>query len=154
MFRPIKWSSSVPSQRVTESQKAAHTCGIPLVFTSGLIGTFYFYSLVLPVSPLVNTNGIPYVCAAFCDSVTLCDGPDDDHLIGRNMLSIWHFYGNKRILLCWCITFYITCSSCWDTQAYCGVEWYDAVWCMPKFLKNMSLLSSGENCYCLEAEQQ
>ena len=36
-FRPIKWSSSGPSQRVTKSQKAAHTYGIPLVFTSGLI---------------------------------------------------------------------------------------------------------------------
>jgi len=35
------------------------------------------------------------------------NGPDDDHLIGRNMLSIWHFYGNKRILLCWRIIFYV-----------------------------------------------
>ena len=52
MFQPIKWSSSGPSQRYTETQKAAHT------------------------------NGIPYVCAAFCVSVYLCDGPDDDHLIG------------------------------------------------------------------------
>ena len=26
--------------------------------------------------------------AAFCDFVTLCDGPDDDHLIGRNMLTM------------------------------------------------------------------
>jgi len=37
MFRPIKWSSSGPSQRYTESQKAAHTYGIPLVFTSWLV---------------------------------------------------------------------------------------------------------------------
>ena len=44
----------------------------------------------------VNTNGIPYVCAAFCDSVSLCDGLDDDHLIGRNMLSIWYSYGIKE----------------------------------------------------------
>ena len=29
-------------------------------------------------------------------SVSLCDGPDDDHLIRRNMLSIWHFYGIKE----------------------------------------------------------
>ena len=28
------------------------------------------------------------VYAAFCDFVTLCDGPDDDHFIGRNMLSM------------------------------------------------------------------
>jgi len=26
--------------------------------------------------------------------VTLCDGPDDDHLIDRNMLSMWYLYGN------------------------------------------------------------
>ena len=49
---------------------------------------FTFCSLALPICPLVNANGIPYVCAAFCDSVYLCDGPGDDHLIGRNMLSI------------------------------------------------------------------
>ena len=48
-----------------------------------------------------------HMCAAFCDSVSLCDGPDDDHLIGRNMLSIWHFYGKKRTLLCWRIIFYV-----------------------------------------------
>ena len=68
---------------------------------------FSLYSLALPICPLVNTNGIPYVCAAFCDSVYLCDGPDDEHLIGWNMLSIWHFCGNKRILLCWRIIFHI-----------------------------------------------
>ena len=53
-----------------------------------ILSFFTFYSLALPICPLVNTNGIPYVCAAFCDSVYLCDGPDDDHSIGRNMLSI------------------------------------------------------------------
>ena len=77
MFRPINWSSSGPSQIYIESQKAARTYGIPLVLT--------------------NTNGVLYVCAAFYDSVSLCDGPDDDHLMGRNMLSIWHFYGNKSV---------------------------------------------------------
>ena len=25
---------------------------------------------------------------------TLCDGPDDDHLIGRNVLSMWYLYDN------------------------------------------------------------
>ena len=69
---------------------------------------FTFHSLALPICQLVNTNGIPHVCAAFCDSVSLCDGPDDDHLMGRNMLSIWHFYGNERILLCWRIIFYVS----------------------------------------------
>ena len=49
---------------------------------------FTFYSVFLLIHSLVNANGIPYVCAAFCDFVTLCDGPDDDHLIGRNMLSM------------------------------------------------------------------
>ena len=49
---------------------------------------FTFYSVTLLVHSLVNANGIPYVYAAFCDFVTLCDGPDDDHLIGRNMLSM------------------------------------------------------------------
>jgi len=34
MFRPVKWSSSGPSHRVMKSQKAAHTYGILLVFTS------------------------------------------------------------------------------------------------------------------------
>ena len=48
---------------------------------------FTFYSVILLIHSLVNANGIPYVYAAFCDFVTLCDGPDDDHLIGRNMLS-------------------------------------------------------------------
>ena len=76
MFRPIKLSSSGPSHRVTKSQKAAYTYGIPLAFS------------VLLTHSLVNTNEIPYVYAAFCDFVTLCDGPDDDHLIGRNMLSM------------------------------------------------------------------
>ena len=33
-------------------------------------------------------EGCALVCAVFCDFVTLCDGPDDDHLIGRNMLSM------------------------------------------------------------------
>jgi len=81
---------------------------------------FTFYSLALPICPLVNTNGIPYVCAAFCDSAYLCDGPDDDHLIGRNMLSIWRFCGNKRILLCWRIIFYIL--------------FYSTPWCLLKSL--------------------
>ena len=36
-----------------------------------------------------------------CTFMFLCDGPDDDRLIGRNMLSRWYFYGNKRKLLCW-----------------------------------------------------
>ena len=76
MFRPIKWSSSGPSHRVTKSQKAAYTYGISLVFTSEC------------VNKTLNANGIPYVYAAFCDFMTLCDGPDDDHLIGRNMLSM------------------------------------------------------------------
>jgi len=34
MFRPVKWSLSGPSHRVMKSQKAAHTYGIPLAFTS------------------------------------------------------------------------------------------------------------------------
>ena len=55
----------------------------------------------------VNTNGIPYVCALLCTFMILCDGPDDDRLIGRNMLYMWYFYGNKRILLCWLTIFYI-----------------------------------------------
>jgi hypothetical protein len=39
------------------------------------------HSLALPICPFVNTNGIPYVLAAFYDFVSLCDGPDDDHLM-------------------------------------------------------------------------
>jgi hypothetical protein len=50
---------------------------------------------------------------AFCNFMALCDGPDDDHLNGRNMLSVWYFYGNKRILLCWRIIFYTYCSTPW-----------------------------------------
>ena len=48
---------------------------------------FAIYSVIF-INTLVNANGIPYVYAAFCDFVTLCDGPDDDHLIGRNTLSM------------------------------------------------------------------
>ena len=53
-----------------------------------------YVSVVSVIHSLVNANGIPYVYAAFCDFVTLCDGPDDDHLIGRNMLSMWYLYDN------------------------------------------------------------
>ena len=111
MFRPIKWSLSGPSQTDTESQKAVNRVhgahyyfDILPYFTTPYFYVFYsppylifllFILLHYQICPLVNTNGIPYVCAAFCDSVSLCDGPDDDHLIGRNMLSIWYFYGNK-----------------------------------------------------------
>jgi len=49
---------------------------------------FTFYSAILLIHSLVNANGIPCVCAAFCDFVTLCVGPDDDRLISRNMLSM------------------------------------------------------------------
>ena len=49
---------------------------------------FTFYSAILLIHSLVNAKGIPYVGAAFCDFITLCDGPDDDHLTGRNMLSL------------------------------------------------------------------
>ena len=50
--------------------------------------SFTFYSVISFTHSLVNANGIPYLYAAVCDFVTLCDGPDDDHLIGRNMLSM------------------------------------------------------------------
>ena len=39
---------------------------------------------------IVNANGIPYVYAAFCDFVTLCDVPDDGHLNGRNLCIFQH----------------------------------------------------------------
>ena len=33
-------------------------------------------ALAPPICLFVNTSGIPYVCAALYDSVSLCDGPD------------------------------------------------------------------------------
>ena len=73
---------------------AFHYSVLSYVFTCDLILSFYFFSVIVLIHSLVNANGIPYVCAAFCDFVTQCDGPDDDHLIGRNMLSMWYLYGN------------------------------------------------------------
>jgi len=73
---------------ITESYRIAEGCALLYILLTTLFYLFTFYSLVLPICPLVNTNGIPYVCIAFCDSITLCDGPNDDHLIGRNTLSM------------------------------------------------------------------
>jgi len=49
-----------------------YTYGIPLVFINRHIGG----ALAPPICLFVNTSGIPYVCAALYDSVSLCDGPD------------------------------------------------------------------------------
>ena len=55
MFRPIKWSSSGPSHRVTKSQKVAYTYGIPLAFMAYIIIYIYFTAFHYSVFSYVFT---------------------------------------------------------------------------------------------------
>jgi hypothetical protein len=66
MFQPIKCSSSGPSQRYAESQKAAHTYGIPLVFTSGHIGSAQLSAILyISVMDLMMTTWLVETCCLF-----------------------------------------------------------------------------------------